>query len=133
MDEVAHVEVTAIAARMVELKKELQRLVKSIVDDEKICWMEAIDEAKEKLFEIKELKMMRKRSSSLSLKLQKKIVNFPKEIKCLFSKELMSDPIIVASGEVSLEFYFCLVLPMTGSFQIHLYHMSKISRSHFIV
>ena len=107
---VADSDAATTAARMVELKKELQRLVKSIVDDEEYCSVEAIDEAKEKLSEIKELKMMRRRPSSLSLKLQKKIVSFPEEFKCPLSKELMRDPVIVASGEVSLGIFCNAVL-----------------------
>ncbi|KAK7339090.1 hypothetical protein VNO77_19733 [Canavalia gladiata] len=83
-------------------KKELQRLVRSIVDDED-CSTETIDQAKETLCVLKELKL-RKRSS-LSLKLQHSNNNnntlscCPDEFKCPLSKELMRDPVIVASGQ----------------------------------
>ncbi|XP_014626677.1 U-box domain-containing protein 9 isoform X2 [Glycine max] len=84
--------------KAIELKRELQRLVKSIVDDED-CSTETIDQAKETLCVLKELKL-RKRSS-LSLKLQNKSVtsSFPDEFKCPLSKELMRDPVILASGQ----------------------------------
>ncbi|KAI4354218.1 hypothetical protein L6164_003106 [Bauhinia variegata] len=85
----------AAAAKMMELKKELQRLVKSIVDDED-CSSETIDQANETLSLLKDLKL-RKRSSSMSLKLPK-TVTCPEEFKCPLSKELMRDPVIVASG-----------------------------------
>ena len=81
-------------------------MVKLIIDDEENYSMEAINEAKENLSKIKKLKIMRKRSSLLSLKLQMKIVNFPEEFKCSFSKELMRDLIILAFGEVSLGNFF---------------------------
>nr|AFK33972.1 unknown [Lotus japonicus] len=83
------------AKNITELKKELQRLVRSIVDDED-CSAEAIDQAKETLSVLRDLKLRKK--SSLSLKLQKTVV-FPDEFKCPISKELMKDPVIVASGQ----------------------------------
>ena len=86
--------------KAIELKRELQRLVKSIVDDED-CSTETIDQAKETLCVLKELKL-RKRSS-LCLKLHNRNVSScPDEFKCPLSKELMRDPVIVASGQVSV-------------------------------
>ncbi|ESW12693.1 hypothetical protein PHAVU_008G134400 [Phaseolus vulgaris] len=83
--------------KAIELKRELQRLVKSIVDDED-CSTETIDQAKETLCVLKELKL-RKRSS-LCLKLHNRNVSScPDEFKCPLSKELMRDPVIVASGQ----------------------------------
>ncbi|XP_061368165.1 U-box domain-containing protein 9-like [Gastrolobium bilobum] len=81
--------------KTLELKKELQRLVKSIVDDED-CSTETIDQAKETLCVLKELKL--RQSSSLSLKLHK-TVTCPDEFKCPLSMDLMRDPVIVASGQ----------------------------------
>lgn len=89
-----------------ELKKELQRLVRSIVDDED-CSAEAIDQAKETLSVLRDLKLRKK--SSLSLKLQKTVV-FPDEFKCPISKELMKDPVIVASGQVSVRIWSLLLI-----------------------
>lgn len=86
--------------KAIELKRELQRLVKSIVDDED-CSTETIDQAKETLCVLKELKLRRR--SSLSLKLHNRNVSScPDEFKCPLSKELMRDPVIVASGQVSV-------------------------------
>ncbi|CAL0328192.1 unnamed protein product [Lupinus luteus] len=86
--------------KTIELKKkELKRLVKSILDDDDFS-IEIIDQAKEALCVIKDLKMRKSSSSSssLCLKLQKN-VTCPDEFKCPLSKELMRDPVIVASGQ----------------------------------
>lgn len=90
-----------------ELKRELQRLVKSIVHDED-CSTETIDQAKETLCVLKELKLRNR--SSLSLKLHNKSVasSCPDEFKCPLSKELMRDPVIVASGQVSVTIFKCI-------------------------
>lgn len=110
---------TVVAAKASELKKEFQRLVKSIVDDED-CSTQTIDRAKEVLSMLKDLKL-RKRSSpssspssqsssSLSLKLHKNPITCPEEFKCPLSKELMRDPVIVASGQVSVAIWIGLCL-----------------------
>jgi hypothetical protein len=92
-------------ARATELKKELQRLVRAIVDDED-CSAQTIDEAKEKLCALKELKLSGKRSLSLKL-LQ--TLTCPEEFRCPFSKELMGDPVIVATGQVGIyQSFLCL-------------------------
>lgn len=85
--------------KALELKKELKRLVKSIVDDEDIS-IEAIDKAKETLCVLKDLKLRKKSqsSNSMSFKINKN-VTFPDEFKCPLSKEFMRDPVIVASGQ----------------------------------
>ncbi|XP_054784611.1 U-box domain-containing protein 9-like [Prosopis cineraria] len=92
----------AVATKVLELKKELNRLVNSIIDDDD-CSIQTIDQAKEALSTLKDLKL-RKRSSSSpssqssSFKLSKNS-GFPEEFKCPLSKELMRDPVIVASGK----------------------------------
>ncbi|KAK7845593.1 u-box domain-containing protein 9 [Quercus suber] len=80
-----------VMAKVTELKKELQRLVKAIVDDDEDCSIESIDEAKEKLCALKELKQ-RRNQRSLSLKLLDSLT-CPEEFRCPLSKELMRDPI----------------------------------------
>uniref|UniRef100_A0A2N9I0H8 RING-type E3 ubiquitin transferase n=1 Tax=Fagus sylvatica TaxID=28930 RepID=A0A2N9I0H8_FAGSY len=85
-----------VMAKVTELKKELQRLVKAIVDDED-CSIETFDQAKEKLSALKELKR-RKNQSSLSLKLLQTLT-CPEEFRCPLSKELMRDPVMVATGQ----------------------------------
>lgn len=84
----------AVVAKATELKKELQRLVRAIVDDED-CSTQKIDQAKETLSALKELKL-RKRSLALKLK---DILSCPEEFRCPISKELMRDPVIVSTGQ----------------------------------
>ncbi|KAL5057642.1 hypothetical protein RYX36_029246 [Vicia faba] len=83
--------------KVLEMKKELKKLVKSIVEDEDTS-IEAIDKAKETLCVLKDLKLRKKSQSSMSFKINKN-VTFPDEFKCPLSKELMRDPVIVASGQ----------------------------------
>ncbi|KAK1554068.1 hypothetical protein Q3G72_007373 [Acer saccharum] len=78
-----------------ELKKELQKLVKLIVDDEDYC-IETIDQAKETLHALKQLKI-NKRSFSIKLL---ETLRCPEEFKCPLSNDLMRDPVILASGQV---------------------------------
>lgn len=89
---------TAVA-KAAELKKELQRLVKAIVDDEDFT-TQTIDQARDTLSALKELKLKKR---SLSLKL-KDVLSCPEEFRCPLSKELMRDPVIVSTGEVGFEF-----------------------------
>ncbi|KAL6217800.1 hypothetical protein ACLB2K_011017 [Fragaria x ananassa] len=84
----------AVVAKATELKKELLRLVRSIVDDEG-CSTETIDQAKETLGALKELELKKR---SLSFKL-KDILACPEDFKCPISKELMRDPVIVSTGQ----------------------------------
>ncbi|CAK9140887.1 unnamed protein product [Ilex paraguariensis] len=82
-----------MVAKAAELKKELQRLVRAIVDDDDLN-IETIDRANQALCGLKDLKLKR----SLSLKLHE-AVGFPDEFRCPLSKELMRDPVIVATGQ----------------------------------
>lgn len=91
-----------VMAKVTELKKELQRLVKAIVDDDD-CSIESIDEATEKLCALKELKQ-RRNQRSLSLKLLDSLT-CPEEFRCPLSKELMRDPVMLATGQVGI--YLC--------------------------
>lgn len=83
-----------VMTKAMELKKELQKLVRNIVDDEDYR-TELIDQARETLFALKELKVKR-RSSSLKLR---ETVLCPEEFKCPLSKELMRDPVVLATGQ----------------------------------
>lgn len=85
----------AMVAKATELKKELQRLVRAIVDDEDFS-TQTIDQAKDTLSALKELKFKKR---SLSLKLND-VLSCPEEFRCPLSKELMRDPVIVSTGEV---------------------------------
>ncbi|BFG42647.1 hypothetical protein CerSpe_289210 [Prunus speciosa] len=84
----------AMVAKATELKKELQRLVRAIVDDEDFS-TQTIDQAKDTLSALKELKFKKR---SLSLKLND-VLSCPPEFRCPLSKELMRDPVIVSTGE----------------------------------
>lgn len=90
---------TVMAKATTELKKELQRLVKAIIDDDDYS-PETVDQAKETLLALGEFKL---RNRSLSLKLQD-TVSCPQEFRCPLSKELMRDPVILSSGQVSPNF-----------------------------
>lgn len=87
-----------VAAKVVELKRELQRLVKAIaIDDCDDVNLESLDRAHQILSFLKEFKIKR----SLSLKLHESVVAaVPEEFRCPLSKELMRDPVIVATGQV---------------------------------
>ncbi|GMJ08989.1 ARABIDOPSIS THALIANA PLANT U-BOX 9, plant U-box 9 [Hibiscus trionum] len=75
-------------ARAAELKKELQKLVNTIVDDEDYS-VHTIEQAKHALSALRELKLQ-KRSTATSC---------PQEFICPLSKKLMSDPVVLASGQ----------------------------------
>lgn len=78
-----------------ELKKELQRLVNAILDEEDFS-LEITDEAIRLLTALKELKFEK---SSDSLKLVDDTV-LPDEFKCPISRKLMADPVVLATGQV---------------------------------
>lgn len=85
----------AVIAKATELKKELRRLARAIVDDDSYS-TEIIDEAREKLCALKELKLRGRRSLSPKLL---ETLTCPDEFRCPLSKELMRDPVIVATGQ----------------------------------
>ncbi|KAE8685858.1 U-box domain-containing protein 9 [Hibiscus syriacus] len=84
-----------VRARAVELKKELQRLVRTIVDDDD-CSIHAIDQAKDALCALTEVRLNKRPTATLKLH---EAVSCPEEFKCPLSKELMRDPVILASGQ----------------------------------
>ncbi|CAK9137736.1 unnamed protein product [Ilex paraguariensis] len=86
--------ITGVAKETTELKRELQRLVNAIVDDDDHS-EETTDQAMMTLYSLK--KLIWKRSLSLSLELDSP--NFPDEFKCPLSKALMKDPVILATGQ----------------------------------
>lgn len=78
-------------AKATELKRELQRLVKAILSEDDIN-VDAIDKTRQTLLALKDLKL--KRHSSFDLP-------FPEEFRCPLSKQLMRDPVILNTGQVS--------------------------------
>ncbi|KAL6978867.1 hypothetical protein U1Q18_020535 [Sarracenia purpurea var. burkii] len=85
-----------MAAKANDLKEELQRLVKVIVDndDDYDFTLQSIDRASQTLCALKDLKSKK----PVSLKLPESL-SCPEEFRCPISRELMKDPVIVASGQ----------------------------------
>ncbi|KAI4302010.1 hypothetical protein L6164_035234 [Bauhinia variegata] len=79
-------------ANALELKDKLRVLVNNIVDEDNVS-VEAADEAIRTLSALKDLKLKR----SLSQKLDELAV--PPEFRCPISRELMRDPVILATGQ----------------------------------
>ena len=92
----------AMAARGMELKKELWRLVKEIVDEDDYM-VETADQAITTLCSLKYLKQS---NNTLSFKLDDHAFTVPQEFRCPISKELMKDPVVLATGQVL--FFSCL-------------------------
>lgn len=87
-------------ARAAELKRELRRVVRRIVDEEeeeKEFGFDVIDHAKEILMALRELMVGGKRNT-VSLR----SLNCPEEFRCPISKEVMRDPVILATGQVKV-------------------------------
>ncbi|CAI9768484.1 unnamed protein product [Fraxinus pennsylvanica] len=90
----------SMVAKAMELKRELQKLVKAIVDEDDVN-VGAIDRAQQMLCALKELKVKKSISSSKIHPHHHDTISekIPEEFKCPLSKELMRDPVIVASGQ----------------------------------
>ncbi|KAA0068085.1 U-box domain-containing protein 9 [Cucumis melo var. makuwa] len=84
-----------VIGKATELKKELQTLILAIIDDDNYS-TDTIDNAKDILSALKELKL-RKRSRSSS-NLFHNLIS-PQEFRCPLSRELMRDPVILSTGE----------------------------------
>jgi hypothetical protein len=97
----------AVAAKATELKKELQRLVKAIVDEDDYS-VETADRAIRTLSSLKDLKL----KESLSFRLDDGLA-VPQEFRCPISRELMRDPVVLATGQVA-----CFSLPLS-IFKLH--------------
>ncbi|XP_039039418.1 U-box domain-containing protein 9-like [Hibiscus syriacus] len=88
-------------ARAAELKKQLQRLVKTIVDDEDYN-LHSIDQARDVLSALRAVKFNKRSTVSTvtsSLKLHEPLSCPPQEFVCPLSKKLMRDPVILSSGQ----------------------------------
>lgn len=93
-------------AKASDLKKELQRLVRAIVDNDndEDSNSEAIDRATQTLRALKEAKS--KKRVSLRNKRSQDFGGLldccPDEFRCPISNELMRDPVVVSTGQVRL-------------------------------
>ncbi|KAL7228168.1 hypothetical protein ACSBR2_006978 [Camellia fascicularis] len=95
---------TTTTATIAELKKELQRLVKSIIDDDDDYTIEATDRAIRTLlslknFNFKPTSLQPSLSLSLSVGLDESTSSIPDEFRCPISKELMRDPVVLSTGQ----------------------------------
>ncbi|XP_059660059.1 U-box domain-containing protein 9-like [Cornus florida] len=82
-----------MVAKATELKKELQRLVKAIGDDDDLN-IDTINRASKTLSALRDLKLKK----PMPLKLHDSL-DFPEEFRCPLSNELMIDPVVVSSGQ----------------------------------
>lgn len=90
------------------LKKELQRLVKAIVQDSSSDDETGfIDKALYTLQGLKELKKDGRKQRSCSVKKMNDCLMCPNEFRCPISKEVMKDPVVVSTGQVMFLFTFC--------------------------
>ncbi|CAL9003717.1 unnamed protein product [Prunus brigantina] len=85
-----------VAAKAMEIKKQLERLVKAIVDEDDYR-VETADEAIRALSSLKGLKL----NKSLSFKLDGhgNLLDVPEDFRCPISGELMKDPVVLATGQ----------------------------------
>ncbi|KAL6313062.1 hypothetical protein AAG906_012853 [Vitis piasezkii] len=77
-----------------ELKKELQRLVSRIVDEDESC-ADTTDKALKILFALRDFKF----KGSLDFGVEMENPALPQEFRCPISKQLMRDPVVVATGQ----------------------------------
>lgn len=87
-----------------ELKQRLLRLVKTMVetddDDDDDCTVKTADEAIATLSALKDLKCSRSRSRTRSLSDKLDDFALPPEFRCPISTQLMTDPVILSTGQV---------------------------------
>lgn len=88
-----------------ELKQRVWRLVKSIVEGDDYT-VEAADEAIATLSALKELKCRRRSGSGRSLSDKLEQFALPPEFRCPISTQLMTDPVILSTGQVCSPFPF---------------------------
>ncbi|CAA0826599.1 U-box domain-containing protein 9 [Striga hermonthica] len=91
----------AAEVRSSELKKELKKLVWAIAEEDDVN-LAAVDKAQQLLLALKESKLKR----AAAVKMRNRRCNWeidclaaPEEFKCPLSKELMRDPVIIATGQ----------------------------------
>lgn len=84
-------------AKEMEMKEELQRLVRGICGEGE-SRIEAFDLASKTLSALKDLKLKRSTSSQR----RDSVVPVPEHFLCPISSELMKDPVVLATGQVRL-------------------------------
>lgn len=103
-----------VVAKAMEIKKQLERLVKAIVDEDDYR-VETTDEAIRALSSLKGLKL--KKSLSFKLDGHGNLLDVPEDFRCPISGELMKDPVVLATGQVTIsyllspfDFFECIFL-----------------------
>lgn len=114
---VAEGDPATVVVRATELKKELQKLLKVIVDEDDVN-LEAVDKAQQMLLTLKELKLKKKTGDLKPCRQEKDPAAVPEEFKCPLSKELMRDPVIISNGQV-LPYILCVCVRVCLPMFIH--------------
>lgn len=92
------------SSKATELKEELQRIVRAIVEADDSATIEIFDRGLKTLSALKELKLKRSTLQRLDS------VLIPEHFVCPLSSELMKDPVILATGQVRLADFIFRVL-----------------------
>ena len=87
-----------VIAKTKELKCEMKKLLRTIEEDDDLS-VQTIDQLQETLSDFKRA-TIKKMAKSSSLEMLE-TVSCPEEFRCPLSKELMRDPVVLASGQVS--------------------------------
>ncbi|KAL0691586.1 hypothetical protein Bca4012_091265 [Brassica carinata] len=85
-----------VIAKTKELKREMKKLLRTIEEDDDLS-VQTIDQLQETLSDFKRA-TIKKRAKSSSLEMLE-TVSCPEEFRCPLSKELMRDPVVLASGQ----------------------------------
>ncbi|XP_010547136.1 PREDICTED: U-box domain-containing protein 9-like [Tarenaya hassleriana] len=88
-------------AKAKELKKEMQKLVRSILEEEgdDNLGVQAFDQLQEALLALKEMTVRKKKMGNSSSLEMFETMSCPDEFRCPLSNELMRDPVVLASGQ----------------------------------
>ena len=98
---------TAIA-KAKELKREMKKLLSNIEEEDGLS-VQTIDQLQEALSAFRQATTMRKMAKSSSLEMLETAVSCPDEFRCPLSNELMRDPVVLASGQVSDVTFWILI------------------------
>ncbi|CAN7075587.1 unnamed protein product [Brassica oleracea var. botrytis] len=85
-----------VIAKTKELKREMKKLLRTIEEDDEFS-VQTIDQLQETLSDFKRA-TIKKMAKSSSLEMLE-TVSCPEEFRCPLSKELMRDPVVLASGQ----------------------------------
>ncbi|ESR56554.1 hypothetical protein CICLE_v10024335mg [Citrus x clementina] len=92
-------ETESCVRKAVELKKELQRLVKAILDEDDYGGLQVTNEALRVLSCLKDLKLKKSHSFKGGAAGDDHLLGLPYEFRCPISGEIMTDPVVLANGQ----------------------------------